>query len=48
MMNDHYKKLGPILAATVVASTMIGSGIFLLPASLGAVSWFLFPPGSDT
>ncbi|MGD0189939.1 MAG: amino acid permease [Rhizomicrobium sp.] len=31
------KKLGPVLAIFVVASSMIGSGIFLLPASLGAV-----------
>lgn len=31
------KKLGPFLATMVVANTMIGSGIYLLPASLGMV-----------
>jgi len=30
------RKLGPFLATMVVASSMIGSGIFLLPASLAA------------
>jgi arginine:agmatine antiporter len=34
---DHRKKLGPFLATMVVASSMVGSGVFLLPASLGAV-----------
>lgn len=34
---DHHKKLGPFLAVMVVANTTIGSGIYLLPASLGAV-----------
>jgi arginine:agmatine antiporter len=33
----HPKKLGPFLATMVVASAMIGSGIYLLPASLGAI-----------
>jgi len=37
-MSEHkHKKIGPFLATMMVASTMIGSGIFLLPASLGAV-----------
>ncbi|HWA03868.1 MAG TPA: amino acid permease [Rhizomicrobium sp.] len=31
------KKLGPILATVIVANAMIGSGIFMLPAGLGAV-----------
>ncbi len=31
------KKLGPFLATMVVTSSMIGSGVFLLPASLGAI-----------
>jgi arginine:agmatine antiporter len=31
------KKLGPLLAALVVANSMMGSGIYLLPAGLGAV-----------
>lgn len=31
------KKFGPFLATMVVASSMIGSGVFLLPASLGAI-----------
>ena len=31
------KKIGPFLATMLVASTMMGSGIFLLPASLGAI-----------
>ncbi|HEX4159611.1 MAG TPA: amino acid permease [Rhizomicrobium sp.] len=35
-MNDS-KKIGPFLATMVVASTMIGSGVYLLPASLGAI-----------
>ena len=30
-------KIGPFLATMLVASTMMGSGIFLLPASLGAI-----------
>ena len=28
------KKIGPVLATFVVANNMIGSGFFLLPASL--------------
>ena len=39
------KKIGPVLATFVVANNMIGSGFFLLPASLAtqggvtAISW---------
>jgi len=36
-MSDHHNKIGPFLATMVVASTMIGSGVYLLPASLGAI-----------
>jgi arginine:agmatine antiporter len=32
-----HRKLGPVLATVVVAGNMIGSGIFLLPASLAGV-----------
>ena len=41
------KKIGPVLATFVVANNMIGSGFFLLPASLAesggvtALSWLL-------
>jgi arginine:agmatine antiporter len=35
-MNDD-RKIGPFLATMVVASTMIGSGVYLLPASLAAI-----------
>jgi arginine:agmatine antiporter len=31
------KKLGPFLATVIVANAMIGSGIYMLPAGLGAV-----------
>jgi arginine:agmatine antiporter len=31
------RKLGPVLATVIVAGSMIGSGIFLLPATLAAV-----------
>ena len=31
------KKLGPFLATVVVANAMIGSGVFMLPAALGAI-----------
>jgi arginine:agmatine antiporter len=31
------KKIGPFLATMIVASTMIGSGVYLLPASLAAI-----------
>jgi arginine:agmatine antiporter len=34
---QHHKKLGPFLATMLVTSGMIGSGVFLLPASLGAI-----------
>lgn len=52
MSEKTHKKLGPVLATLVVASTMIGSGIFLLPASLGAVgsisilSWLFATAGA--
>ncbi|HSC18999.1 MAG TPA: amino acid permease [Rhizomicrobium sp.] len=52
MTANTHKKIGPFLATMVVASTMIGSGIFLLPASLGAVgsisilSWLLATGGA--
>jgi arginine:agmatine antiporter len=36
-MSDHRNKIGPFLATMIVASTMIGSGVYLLPASLGAI-----------
>jgi arginine:agmatine antiporter len=35
-VNQH-RKLGPVLATIVVAGNMIGSGIFLLPATLAGV-----------
>jgi arginine:agmatine antiporter len=31
------RKLGPVLATMIVAGNMIGSGIFLLPATLAGV-----------
>ena len=37
MNSTQQKKLGPFLATMVVTSSMIGSGVFLLPASLGAI-----------
>jgi arginine:agmatine antiporter len=46
------KKIGPFLATMLVASTMMGSGIFLLPASLGAIgsisilSWIIATLGA--
>jgi arginine:agmatine antiporter len=33
----QHKKIGPFLATMVVTGSMIGSGVFLLPASLGAI-----------
>ncbi|HTT83391.1 MAG TPA: amino acid permease [Rhizomicrobium sp.] len=36
-MSDHHNKIGPFLATMIVASTMIGSGVYLLPASLAAI-----------
>jgi len=33
----QHRKLGPVLATIVVAGNMIGSGIFLLPATLAGV-----------
>jgi amino acid transporter len=47
MNADTVKKIGPVLATFVVANNMIGSGFFLLPASLAesggvtAFSWLL-------
>ena len=35
-MGDDQKKMGPFLATMLVAGGMIGSGIYLLPASLAA------------
>jgi arginine:agmatine antiporter len=37
MDESHRRKLGPFLATMVVTSSMVGSGVFLLPASLGAI-----------
>ncbi|HEY1838330.1 MAG TPA: amino acid permease, partial [Rhizomicrobium sp.] len=34
---DHLRTLGPFLATMTVAGCMIGSGIFMLPASLGGL-----------
>ncbi|HEY5047720.1 MAG TPA: amino acid permease [Rhizomicrobium sp.] len=34
---DREKKLGPLLAMVVVANSMMGSGIYLLPAGLGTI-----------
>jgi arginine:agmatine antiporter len=34
---SRHRKLGPVLATIVVAGNMIGSGIFMLPATLAAV-----------
>jgi arginine:agmatine antiporter len=31
------RKIGPVLAAALVAGNMVGSGVFLLPATLGAI-----------
>jgi arginine:agmatine antiporter len=48
------KKIGPFLATMLVASTMMGSGIFMLPASLGAIgsisilSWVIATLGAAT
>ena len=36
-MTDDQKKLGPFLATMLVAGGMIGSGVYLLPASLAAI-----------
>ncbi|HET7811934.1 MAG TPA: amino acid permease, partial [Steroidobacteraceae bacterium] len=36
------RKLGPVLATVVVAGNMIGSGIFLLPASVASVGSVTF------
>lgn len=51
-LGDMDKKIGPVLGVMLVASTMMGSGIFLLPASLGAIgsisilSWILATLGA--
>lgn len=37
MTTNTDKKLGPVLAMVVVANSMMGSGIYLLPVALGAV-----------
>ena len=39
------KKIGPVLATFVVANNMIGSGFFLLPASLAGVPAMSVPAG---
>jgi arginine:agmatine antiporter len=36
-LQPEQKKLGPFLATVIVANAMIGSGIYMLPAGLGAV-----------
>ena len=47
MTATHVKKIGPVLATFVVANNMIGSGFFLLPATLAqggsvtALTWIL-------
>lgn len=46
-MTASKSKIGPVLATFVVANNMIGSGFFLLPATLArsgavtAISWFV-------
>ncbi len=42
-MKDHQNKMGPVMLTALVASNMMGSGVFLLPASLaqiGSISIF--------
>lgn len=36
-MRERSQKIGPLAAGAIVAGNMIGSGVFLLPASLGAI-----------
>ncbi|MBP7336943.1 amino acid permease [Niveispirillum sp.] len=36
-MRTRDQKIGPVAAGAIVAGNMIGSGVFLLPASLGAI-----------
>ncbi|MFV3128326.1 amino acid permease [Niveispirillum sp. KHB5.9] len=36
-MRNRDQKIGPLAAGMIVAGNMIGSGVFLLPASLGAI-----------
>ena len=37
MSRSHPRKLGPVLAVMFVTGNMVGSGLFLLPATLGAI-----------
>ncbi|MDB5396345.1 MAG: amino acid permease [Rhodospirillales bacterium] len=37
MSKSHPRKLGPVLAIMFVTGNMVGSGLFLLPATLGAI-----------
>jgi arginine:agmatine antiporter len=37
MTISHSRKLGPVLATMFVTGNMVGSGLFLLPATLGAI-----------
>ena len=47
MAEQGQNKIGPFLATMLVVSTMVGSGVFLLPASLGVIGsvalygWFV-------
>jgi arginine:agmatine antiporter len=51
-MSGEARKLGPFLATVIVAGNMIGSGVFLLPATLAAtgsitlVSWIISGAGA--
>ena len=46
-MSTPARKIGPVLATFVVANNMIGSGFFLLPATLAgsgavtSIAWFV-------
>jgi arginine:agmatine antiporter len=37
MIKTHPRKLGPVLATMFVTGNMVGSGLFLLPATLGGI-----------
>jgi arginine:agmatine antiporter len=37
MSHPHPRKLGPVLATMFVTGNMVGSGLFLLPATLGSI-----------
>ena len=37
MSDDQSRKIGPFAAGALVASNMIGSGVFLLPVTLAAI-----------